>query len=577
MIKKTRKLSHDEKIVEKRKQLAEKGKVAAIWTRVSSADQYKQNYSIDTQKAACREYCERNNIRIKGYFGGENESAKFAGEKFLDMIGTVGENPEYNTIVVFDFDRFSRNSIDGITYKSTLKRKGITIESVNQPIDTNNILAEQIENILIIMADIDNAMRRHKCHDGMVACIKRGELYSRPPFGYDSRKEGKRHIITINEDGKTLKKAFEWIVEEPEISQAEIIRRLEARGLNISKQKLSQCLHNSFYCGLLEHRYLNGEIIKGKQEAMISESTFYKVQDILAGNNKNYQQAEETPEFPLKMHVFCAKDNHALSGYTVKKKGLKYYKCGVKGCGTNVSAEELHSKYAEILNGLNVPESLLPIYKRVIERKFKEKENDNLISKNAIEKNLSTLKTKLKKAKMRFLTEDGIDNDDYNEVKSDLETKIANCEKELKDCSRDLSNLAEYTDVAFKIASSLGSTWGEMDFKVCQKIQNLAFPKGIKWDGEKRCYRTDGMNEFFRQIGLLRGSARGEGIKKTGTDCSMSVLVAGGGHFTGIFGDSYPQLKAVQGRRTGAFGANLAHATAPSGRFPSTNMLIVLH
>lgn len=113
------------------------------------------------------------------------------------------ENPEYNTIVVFDFDRFSRNSIDGITYKSTLKRKGITIESVNQPIDTNNILAEQIENILIIMADIDNAMRRHKCHDGMVACIKRGELYSRPPFGYDSRKEGKRHIITINEDGKT--------------------------------------------------------------------------------------------------------------------------------------------------------------------------------------------------------------------------------------------------------------------------------------------------------------------------------------------------------------------------------------
>lgn len=123
---------------------------------------------------------------------------------------------------------------------------------------------------------------------------------------------------------------------------------------------------------------------------------------------------------------------------------------------------------------------------------------------------------------MRFLTEDGIDNDDYNEVKSDLEAKIANCEKELKDCSRDLSNLVEYTDVALKIASTLGSTWDKMDFKVCQKIQNLAFPKGIKWDGEKRCYRTDGMNEFFRQIGLLRGSARGEGIKETDTDCSVS-------------------------------------------------------
>ena len=41
----------------------------------------------------------------------------------------------------------------------------------------------------------------------------------------------------------------------------------------------------------------------------------------------------------------------------------------------------------------------------------------------------------------------------------------------------------------------------------------------------KNRYRTDGMNEFFRQIELLRGSARGEGIKETDTDCSMSVLV----------------------------------------------------
>lgn len=34
--------------------------------------------------------------------------------------------------------------------------------------------------------------------------------------------------------------------------------------------------------------------------------------------------------------------------------------------------------------------------------------------------------------------------------------------------------------------------------------------------------------------------------KKTGTDYSMSVLVAGEGHFTGEFGHSHPQLKAVQ-------------------------------
>ena len=432
MIRKAKKyLTREERIIEKRKELAKSGKVAAILTRVSSADQYKQNYSIDTQKRACEEYCRRNNIRIKGYFGGENESAKCAGEKFLDMIGAVGENPEYNTIVVFDFDRFSRNSTDGITYKSTLKRKGICLESVNQPMDSNNILAEQVENILIIVADIDNAMRLHKCHEGMVASIRRGELYSRAPFGYDSRKVGTKHVITVNEQGRLLKHAFEWLANEPELSQAEIQRRLSAIGLDISKQKLSQCPHNCFYCGLLEHAYLDGEIIKGKQEALISEKLYNKVQGVLSGNTKSYQQAEETPEFPLKMHVFCAKDRHALSGYIVKKKGLRYYKCCVKGCKTNVSAKELHSKYAEILNGLSVPDQLKPILEMVLRKKFKEKECSTLTEKEAIEKNLKTLKTKLKNAKLKFMTEGGIRNADYNEVKADLEGKIAIAETEL--------------------------------------------------------------------------------------------------------------------------------------------------
>lgn len=197
----TESLTREERIIRRRNELAKREKVAAIWTRVSSADQYKYNNSIPTQIAACEDYCYRNGIRIKKYFGGENESGAKAGELFLDMIGEVLADPEYNYIVVYDFDRFSRSSTDGIIYKAKVKSSGITVKSVNQPIDENNILAEQIENILIILANIDNAMRRHKCHEGMVACINRGEWYSRPPLGYTSKKEGKRHVIKVNDKG----------------------------------------------------------------------------------------------------------------------------------------------------------------------------------------------------------------------------------------------------------------------------------------------------------------------------------------------------------------------------------------
>ena len=127
------------------------------------------------------------------------------------MLSEILNDPAYNCLIVFDYDRFSRAD-EAIVYKLKLKKAGISLISVNQPMYPNNILAEQIENILLIIANIDNAMRRHKCYSGMVDCVRRGELYSRPPLGYDSHKEGKKHVITLNEKGHILSNAFEWVV-----------------------------------------------------------------------------------------------------------------------------------------------------------------------------------------------------------------------------------------------------------------------------------------------------------------------------------------------------------------------------
>ena len=526
--KNTKNLTREEKIIKRRNELAKKEKVAAIWTRVSSADQFKNNSSIPTQIAACEDYCQRNGIRIKKYFGGENESGAKAGEMFLDMIGEVLADPEYNHIIVYDFDRFSR-STDGIVYKTKAKNSGVIVKSVNQPIDENNILAEQIENIFIIIANIDNAMRRHKCYEGMVACINRGEWYSRPPLGYTSRKVGKRHIIRVNEQGKILRKAFEWIANEPEITQTEIIRRLGVLGLDVSKQKLSNCLHNCFYCGLIEHEYLKGDRIEGCQEPLISKSLYWKVQDILNGNTSSYQHAQTTPRFPLKGHIKCAKDGYTMTGYTVKKKNLDYYKCNVKGCRTNVSAKEVHAKYAEILNSLSIPDEFRTILEMVMIRKFKEKEGEFTEQATLAAKNLNTLKTKLKNAKLRYVSENCISEEDYLEVKADMEQRIQDCEQELKRYSAASSNLSKFTSTTLGIASALGSEWEKFNFGVCQKIQSLVFPDGVLWDSENRLPRTDNMNPFFAKIGLAVRSVRGEGIKNKDNPDELSCLVAGGG------------------------------------------------
>ena len=516
-----------DKIISKRKSITANGKGKAVtWTRVSSEEQLKSNNSIETQLSACHRYCETNNKEVKYDFGGTFESAKKAGEKFLEMVGAVLNDPEVDTIIVYDYDRFSRNMEEGLTYKSQLNRSGVTIVAVNQPVDKSNMLATHIEAILLIVADIDNAMRRHKCYEGMVACINRGEWYSRPPLGYTSKKVNREHKITVNDEGRILKNAWQWIASEPNITQQAIVSRLQNRGLSITKQRLSACLRNSFYCGRLEHKYLNGKIIKGKQEQLISEALFDKVQKILDKNNNDYIQAEETPRFPLKGHIYY--NGHMMTGYTVKKKDLDYYKYSGKDGAVNVSAKELHSKYIELLNRYNIPTELFPILVEVLKRKFAEKENCQQNEISAIKKNLATIRTHIKSAKKNYAI-GKIDEDAYSSALADLEADEREAEKELEKASVNLSNLANYIEETTQIACNIGTYWNKQNFELCQNIQKLVFPNGLNWDKDNRCYRTNGTNTFFNLINNISSSYKNNTAQKKDKSDDLSLLVAEAG------------------------------------------------
>lgn len=247
-----KKRTKDEKIIEARKKMP--GKRAIIWTSVSSAEQYKTNNSIATQVNACKDFCEHNSIEVIGIYE-ENESAKVAGERFIEMISNAISDERINTVVVYDFDRFSRNSEEGIAHRSRLSKAGISLLAVNQPIAQDSLFSSTIENLMMVVANMDNEMRKHKCTEGMKSCLERGEWYSCTPLGYDSKKVGKHHIITINETGLLLREAFRWKADD-NIKSAEIVSRLNARGLRINKQQVSKFLHNPFYCGKIRHRLL---------------------------------------------------------------------------------------------------------------------------------------------------------------------------------------------------------------------------------------------------------------------------------------------------------------------------------
>ena len=209
---------------------------------------------------------------------------------------------------------------------------------------------------------------------------------------------------------------------------------------------------------------------------------------------QDYEIAAETPRFPLKGHIYY--NGHLMTGYTVKKKNLDYYKFSGTGGAVNVSAKEMHAKYVELLSQFRLPEELLPVLTDVLRKKFAEKEMDQEIDVNNIKKRIATLTTNIKTVKKRYAI-GKIDEDVYCDAISDLENDMREAKLELDKASVNLSNLATYIDDTIAFACNLGSYWQKMDFEMCQGIQKLVFPEGVNWDKESRSYRTTNYNSFF--------------------------------------------------------------------------------
>jgi hypothetical protein len=101
-----------------------------------------------------------------------------------------------------------------------------------------------------------------------------------------------------------LRKAFLWKANE-DLSNIEIIRRLETYGMKISLKRMGDILINPFYCGMLSHSLLEGEIIEGKHEKIISKEIFLKANGEKGNVAHGYKINPLNENLPLKLFIKC--------------------------------------------------------------------------------------------------------------------------------------------------------------------------------------------------------------------------------------------------------------------------------
>jgi site-specific DNA recombinase len=481
------------------------GNRCVIYKRVSTKDQADNNMSLVTQKKLCEQFCEKNGLDIVGYFGGTYESAKTDERKqFNNMLSFIKKCKQpISQIVVYSIDRFSRSGANAIYIKEQLKNQGVSIQSVTQHADTNTSSGRLQQNIQLIFSDFDNELRRDKCVTGMREALYRGEWIGTLPKGYDNLKVNGKRKIVVNAIGKKLKQMFEWKANEG-ISNEEIKVRLEAQGIKLASQRISDILKNPFNCGIISHNLLDGQVIEGNHEKMVSKELFLRANAVKQGNQGGYKIMVPNKDIPLKHFLKCENCGKYMRGYKAKKNQQFYYKCGTIGCACNKRSEYLHEQFKEILDKyiVNIDEQKLPILKQAMLGIFERNNATNLDTKSELQSQLKEVNKKLERLEERYVNEE-MSREIFEKFHKKLKLEKDEIEANLNKPEINASNPEKAIEIALHLATKLNTLWDSSDYHQKQKLQNLVFPEGMTYNRKTDQCRTLRVNEAFLSIAEL--------------------------------------------------------------------------
>ncbi len=332
-----------------------KGMKTAIYARVSSEKQAEKDLSIPAQLKALRKYALERGWEIVSEYVDEAESAKSAMRPaFQEMVGAAKRKEKpFDTILVWKLSRFARNREDSIIYKSLLRKRGISVISINEQID-DTAAGRLLEGMIEVIDEFYSANLAQDTMRGMKENSSRGFFNGGVvPFGYRKVK------VSVNGSMKTklepdeaeapiIKSAFQMALKGK--GGKEIARVLNADGLRTRAGKLfgttiiNFWLRNPAYTGALVWNRTDrtgdkalhkpaGEIIviPNTHKDLVSAKDFERVQGFLTDRRPvvSHPRAVSSP-YILSGFAYCSKCGAAMIGTAAKSGKYLYYECDAR-------------------------------------------------------------------------------------------------------------------------------------------------------------------------------------------------------------------------------------------------------
>lgn len=298
-------------------------KIAAAYLRVSTEEQ--DEYSLDSQLKMIREYANKNDYIVPDeyVFVDDGISGRTVKKRnaFQSMIAQAKEKDrQFEAILLWKFSRFARNQEESIVYKAMLRKLGVSVISISEPLP-DGPFASLIERIIEWMDEFYSIRLAGEVKRGMQEKASRGEPVAPAPFGY--RMEDNRLIP--DEKAPIVREVFSMYAAGR--GQMDIARCLGDRGVRTNRgtrpenRFIEYMLNNPVYIGKIrwskegrtasKRKYDDENIVvyDGKHEPIISEELWQAVHKRLEQEKKMYRprtRRNEPIAWMLKGLVHCS-------------------------------------------------------------------------------------------------------------------------------------------------------------------------------------------------------------------------------------------------------------------------------
>lgn len=494
-----------------------------IYTRVSDPSQIDNN-SLGTQEQTCRKFAESKGWRVVRIFREEGVSAKFVHTRpQLRELITFATKKQNNIsfVLVYKFDRFSRNLEDGLIAISLLAKYKVSVISTTETTDESP-MGTAMRNIMITLGQLDNELKGERVKDNMQAVFKKGLWPFKCPIGYKRQfktKEENKGLPVVKDPSmapiitQMFKNASTGIYNKTQLAK---MMNLDNFGDHYITKADHKIVHNilskTFYYGRMYAKKWD-EYAVGVHEPLIDEQTWQKAYHLLVLKKKNYR-FHDTDLYPLKGALKCESCGHPMT--TSPSKGMNelfyYYECKNKDCncnGVRINVDKAHEQFAKILSQIKPKQRVIKLFEHMVFSEWDQIIEETKRGIKQIESQIAKQKEELKS--IRKATDSGI----YTVEQAKEEALKVNKEIDLLSIEKSDIKIEKYDAIITKefiekFLNNLDLLWDVLDLPKRQALLNKVF-MGTILCSENKQIRTDQLSPSFELIEAL-GAEKGENV-----------------------------------------------------------------